>query len=160
MADRDAENDETAGRAERDGGEDPAGNGRALSIESRRLKQDRFLAAFLQNPTISDAARTASVHRDTIYEWLKDPEFAERFKRLKEQSSAESEAKLEEAQAIIQQAAPKAAETMVEMLGATRQDVRLKASESILNRTERLSGSQDQPSFGVLLQLLGRDEGD
>src|SRR4051794_27874962 len=39
-------------------------------------KQDRFLAACREEPTIARAARVASVNRTSVYRWLADPGFA------------------------------------------------------------------------------------
>jgi hypothetical protein len=39
-------------------------------------RQQRFLAAYRQQPTVARAARLAGVHRATAYRWQVDPAFA------------------------------------------------------------------------------------
>jgi hypothetical protein len=45
---------------------------------SKKLSPARLkaIAALLENETIAAAAKTAKIGRTTLYEWLKDPEFA------------------------------------------------------------------------------------
>jgi hypothetical protein len=41
-------------------------------------KQQRFLAACREDPTVARAARLAGVNRTSVYRWLADPAFAAR----------------------------------------------------------------------------------
>lgn len=51
---------------------------------SRNRKADKILQALLSNHTIREAAQTAQVSERVIYDYLKDPEFNNRYKAARD----------------------------------------------------------------------------
>lgn len=48
-------------------------------------KRQRFLEAVARGSSVSEAAEYAGVARSTVYEWQKDPDFAERVREAEEE---------------------------------------------------------------------------
>ena len=45
------------------------------STPEKIARQQRFLNAYGENPSVAPAARAAGMHRATVYRWLEDPAF-------------------------------------------------------------------------------------
>lgn len=55
------------------------------SKEARAVRQQAFLAAFVERGTVLAASQVAGIHRDTHYEWLRtDPDYAAAFQMAEE----------------------------------------------------------------------------
>jgi hypothetical protein len=53
-------------------------------------RQEAFLAALLTQPTIALAAKAASISEATAARWLREPEFAHRYRKAKERMVGEA----------------------------------------------------------------------
>jgi len=59
-------------------------------------KQEEAVAALLTQPRVEDAARTAGVSVRTLYRWMREPEFAARYKEARRAASSQCSARLQQ----------------------------------------------------------------
>ena len=75
-------------------------------------RQARFLPILLASPTYTQACRKGKVSRDTLYEWLRQPEFKAELQRRRDELVAQGFA-------LLSQSVGKAVETLVGLLGGS-----------------------------------------
>jgi hypothetical protein len=102
-------------------------------------KQETAIAALLSEPTVSAAAAKAGVSEVTLWRWQKQPDFLAAYRLARREA-------MEKATAFLQHSSWAAATTLVRLLGAGSESVRLRAATVIL----------DQASKG--LELLDHEE--
>ena len=93
-------------------------------------RQVRVIPYLLTSPSIEEACRRARVHKTTVYEWLKDETFR---RELKRQRDAIIERALDSLKANI----AKATETLVKHLDSGKENISLRAAESIIEFTQK-----------------------
>ena len=101
--------------------------GDAKQFSPRQVLAIPILAA---EPTVEQGAEKAGVARKTVFQWLRDPAFKEELDRQRR----------ELAQGALDQLkvnAPKAVETLVGLLDATRDSIKLRAAMGILDFTQK-----------------------
>ena len=59
-----------------------------------RRKQEEAIAALLSQPRVEDAARTVGVPVRTVYRWMREPEFAARYKEAHRAAFSQCTARL------------------------------------------------------------------
>jgi methylphosphotriester-DNA--protein-cysteine methyltransferase len=101
------------------------GHGEKLS-----RKQEQAIGALLTEQTISGAAGQVGVSEVTLRRWLKQPGFLAAYR------SARREA-MEKATAFLQQSAWAATTTLIRLLGANSESIRLRAATEILNQANK-----------------------
>lgn len=90
-------------------------------------RQAKFLPVLLASPTYTHACRKGRISRDTLYEWLRQPEFKAELDRRRAELVAQGFA-------LLSQSVTKAVETLVGLLDGS--DARLKrlAAKDILDQ--------------------------
>jgi hypothetical protein len=101
------------------------GHGEKLS-----RKQEQAIAALLSEATVGAAAERAGVGEVTLWRWLKDDAFKAAYREARRQV-------VEKAMAQLQQATWAASTTLLRLLNAGSESVRLRAAEAILNHASR-----------------------
>jgi hypothetical protein len=98
--------------------------------DSERLtpKQERALASLIACPTIRAAAEDAGVNEGTLYGWLKDPRFKNRYDDLRRQA-------VDSALTALQHACSAAVQALRDNLHCDTPAVRNRAAEIILSHT-------------------------
>jgi hypothetical protein len=61
-----------------------------------RRKQEEAIAALLSQPRVEDAARTVGVPVRTVYRWMREPEFAARYKEARRAAFSQCTARLQQ----------------------------------------------------------------
>jgi hypothetical protein len=61
-----------------------------------RRKQEEAIAALLSQPRVEDAARTVGVPVRTVYRWMREPEFAARYKEARRAAFGQCTARLQQ----------------------------------------------------------------
>jgi hypothetical protein len=84
----------------------------------------------LTSPSIEEARRRAKINKTTAYEWFKDESFR---RELKRQRNAVIESALESLKANV----AKATETLVRHLDSRRENISIRAAESIIEFTQK-----------------------
>ena len=97
--------------------------------KSDRQREEAILA-LLTEPTIDAAARRAGVSDVTLWRWMQEPDFRDRYRQARRQV-------LEGAIASLQQAAGEAATTLRALLAAESETVRLGACRAILEQATK-----------------------
>ena len=92
-------------------------------------KQEEAVAALLTQPRVEDAARTAGVSVRTLYRWMREPEFAARYKEARRAASSQCSARL-------QQMSPAAVSTLGKIMVDANAPAasRVRAASCILER--------------------------
>ena len=93
-------------------------------------KEEQAILALLTHPTIPEAAAACGVGEATLWRWMQEPEFRDRYRQARRQV-------LEGAIASLQQAAGEAAATLRALLTAESETVRLGASRAILEQATK-----------------------
>jgi AcrR family transcriptional regulator len=88
-------------------------------------RQQRVIPFLLVSPSIEEACRRARINKTTVYEWLKDEAFRQ---ELKHQRDAVIERALDSLKANL----GKATETLVKHLESERENISIRAAESII----------------------------
>jgi chromatin segregation and condensation protein Rec8/ScpA/Scc1 (kleisin family) len=101
------------------------GHGEKLS-----RKQDQAIGALLTEQTIESAAEKTGVSEPTLRRWLKLPEFLAAYREARRET-------MEKTMAQIQQASWAASTTLIKLLGAASDSVRLRAATEILNQANK-----------------------
>lgn len=65
--------------------ESTAGHG-----EKRSRKEDAALVALISEPTLREAANKAGISEATLWRWLQDPEFQEKYRTARRQAVSQS----------------------------------------------------------------------
>ena len=91
-------------------------------------KKEKALHALMTQPTFKEAAEMAGISETTLWRWLKDPEFLNKYRQLKREAVNQAVARL-------QQISFQAVETMKEIMEHKENpvSVRLNAAKSILD---------------------------
>ena len=92
-------------------------------------KQEEAVAALLTQPRVEDAARTAGVPVRTLYRWMREPEFAARYREARRAASSQCSARL-------QQMSPAAVSTLGKIMVDANAPAasRVRAASCILER--------------------------
>lgn len=93
-------------------------------------RQRRVIPFLLASPSTEEACRRARINKTTVYEWLKDETFRQELKR---QRDAVIERALDSLKANI----AKATETLVKHLESKRENISIRAAESIIEFTQK-----------------------
>jgi hypothetical protein len=93
-------------------------------------RQRRVIPHLLASPSTEEACRRARVNKTTVYEWLRDEAFRQELKR---QRDAVIERALESLKASI----VKASETLVKHLDSKRENISIRAAESIIEFAQK-----------------------
>ncbi len=93
-------------------------------------KQRRVIPYLLTSPSTEEACRRARINKTTVYEWLKDEAFRQELKR---QRDAVIERGLDSLKANI----AKAGETLVKHLDSERENISIRAAESIIEFAQK-----------------------
>ncbi len=93
-------------------------------------KDEQAILALLTRPTIPEAAKACGVGEATLWRWMQEPEFRDRYRQARRQV-------LEGAIASLQQAAGEAATTLRTLLKAESETVRLGACRAILEQATK-----------------------
>ncbi|HET8564089.1 MAG TPA: phBC6A51 family helix-turn-helix protein [Candidatus Binatia bacterium] len=93
-------------------------------------RQRRVIPFLLASPSTEEACRRARINKTTVYEWLKDEAFRQELKR---QRDAVIERGLNSIKANI----AKAAETLVKHLESERENISIRAAESIIEFAQK-----------------------
>ena len=92
--------------------------------------QEQAILALLTRPSIPEAAEVCGIGEATLWRWMQEPEFRDRYRQARRQV-------LEGAIASLQQAAGEAATTLRTLLKAESESVRLGAARAILDQATR-----------------------
>lgn len=98
--------------------------------EKLTRKQEEAIAALLSEATVSAAAIRIGVNEVTLWRWLKLPEFNVAYKEARRQV-------MEKAIAQLQNSTWAASTTLVRLLGAHSDSVRLRAAMAILDQANK-----------------------
>ena len=93
-------------------------------------KKDEAIAALLTERNVEEAARSAKIGTQTLYRWLKDPEFQKAYLEARRAVVAQSNARLQQASSA---AVSMLLKTMVDT--STPAATRVRAANSILNQS-------------------------
>ena len=93
-------------------------------------RQQRVIPFLLASPSIEEACRRARINKTTVYEWLKDEAFRQ---ELKHQRDAVIERALDSLKANL----GKATETLVKHLDSERENISIRAAESIIEFAQK-----------------------
>ncbi len=58
--------------------------------EKRSRKEDLALAALISEPTLGEAAKKVGISEVTLWRWLQDPEFQEKYRTARRQAVSQS----------------------------------------------------------------------
>ena len=105
---------------------------RAGNAGKRPQREDAALAALLSEATVDEAAEKAGISAATLYRWLDDPEFRDRYRGARRQV-------VEHAVSVLQQAASKAVNVLVTIAedSTAPSSARVSAAKSILDQAFR-----------------------
>ena len=116
--------------------------------EKLTRKQEQAISALLAEATLASAAERVSVNESTLRRWLSLPEFAAAYREARRQV-------MEKAMAQLQQSSWAASTTLLRLLTAESESVRLRAATAILDQAnkglemldfeERLAALEQQP---------------
>ena len=90
-------------------------------------RQIKFLPTLLANPTYTAACRKGHVSRDTLYEWLRQPQFKAELDRQRNELVAQGFA-------LLSQSVSKAIEALVDLLDASDGRLKRLAAKDILDQ--------------------------
>ncbi len=90
-------------------------------------KEEQAIVALLTRPTVAEAAKACAVSEVTLWRWMQQPEFTERYRAARRQV-------LEQAIAQLQQASGEAVETLRRNLTCTVASVEVRAALAIIDQ--------------------------
>ena len=90
-------------------------------------RQVKFLPVLLASPTYTEACRTGRVSRETLYEWLRQPQFKAELARRRDELVAEGFA-------LLSQSVSRAVETLVGLLDGSDGRLKRLAARDILDQ--------------------------
>jgi hypothetical protein len=120
--------------------------------EKLTRKQDQAIGALLTEQTITAAAEQAGVGEATLRRWLKLPEFIAAYREARRES-------MEKATAQLQASGWAAATTLVRLLGADSESVRLRAAMAILDQANKGLEMLDHEERLAALEELAAERG-
>ena len=94
------------------------------------FKQEQAVAALLSETTVSAAAEKVGINEATLYRWMNLPPFEARYRKARRQV-------VEKATAQLQQNAWAASTTLLKLLGAGSESIRLRAAMAILDHANK-----------------------
>jgi hypothetical protein len=98
--------------------------------ENLTRRQELAIAALLSEPTVAAAAEKADVSEVTLWRWQKQPAFLAAYRLARREA-------MEKATAFLQHSAWAATTTLVRLLGAGSESVRLRAATAILDQANK-----------------------
>ena len=125
----------------------PRGGGKGHGSKLGRKKAEA-IAALLSQPNVEEAARVAGISAQTLYRWMKMPEFEAAYSEARQ-------ALVRQAVGRLQQAAGAAVTTLLRVIydsGASR-TARLKAADRVLSHTKIIGGME---AIGLRLRAVKR----
>jgi transposase-like protein len=101
-------------------------------------KKEEAIAALLTQRNVEEAARTAGIGTQTLYRWMKEPEFQTAYREAKRAAFGQAMARL-------QQASSAAATTMLKIMAdsATPASTRLRAADCVFGHAKRAIEIED-----------------
>jgi Transposase len=93
-------------------------------------KQKRVIPYLVAAPSIEEGCKRAYVGKATVYGWLKDKAFSQELKR-------QQDAVIDRALDSLKANLAKATETLVKHLGSERENISIRAAESIIEFTQK-----------------------
>jgi hypothetical protein len=96
-------------------------------MEGFSSKQQKALAALIVEPSIAAAATKSGVGETTIFRWLKEPEFAKEYRRLRRDAVEQSLSQL-------QSATSEAVQTLRDHLSCEHPATAVRAAQIILDQ--------------------------
>ena len=124
-----------------------SGHGEKLS-----RKQDQAIGALLTEQTIESAAERVGVAEATLRRWLKLPEFLAAYRAARREV-------MEKTVAQMQQASWAASTTLIKLLGAGNESVRLRAATELLNEANKGLEILDHEERLAALEELAAGQG-
>jgi len=101
---------------------------RQIDRESKlTARQVKFLPILLASPTYTAACRKGHINRDTLYEWLRQPQFKAELDRQRNELVAQGFA-------MLSQSVTKAVETLVDLLETSDGRLKRLAAKDILDQ--------------------------
>jgi IS30 family transposase len=103
-----------------------------LGNSTKQTRKERAILALLQYPTTEKAAAALNLHPSTLYRWLKQPDFRDKFIAARAAAFTQSLARL-------QQAAPAATTRLLRLIAndATPAGSAIRACDAILKHAAR-----------------------
>jgi phage terminase small subunit len=98
--------------------------------EKLTRKQEQAIAALLSEATVASAAERAGISEVTLWRWLKQPEFKAPYREARREV-------VEKAVAQLQQSSWAASTTLLKLLAAQSESVRLRAAMAILDHANK-----------------------
>ena len=95
--------------------------------EKLERKQELAIVALLREPTVGETAKATGISEITLWRWMQQPEFTERYRAARRQV-------LEQAIAQLQQASGEAVETLRRNLTCTVASVEVRAALAIIDQ--------------------------
>ena len=120
--------------------------------ENLTPRQERAIAALLSETTVTSAAEKVGVSEVTLHRWLRQKDFKTAFRASRREV-------VEKATAQIQQASWAAGTTLIKLLGAGSDSVRLRAAMAILDHANKGVEMLDFDERLVNLEKLAEAEG-
>ena len=101
-------------------------------------KKEEAIAALLTQRNVEEAARVAGIGTQTLYRWMKNPEFNAAYRRAKRDTFGQAYARL-------QQGAGAAAATMLRMMvdSSVPASTRLRAADCVFSHAQHALESED-----------------
>jgi hypothetical protein len=95
-------------------------------------KKEEAIAALLTQRNVEEAARVASIGTQTLYRWMKEPEFRDAYLEARRAAVAQSNARL-------QQASSAAVSTLLKIMvdGSAPASTRVRAADSVLDHAKQ-----------------------
>jgi len=124
-----------------------SGHGEKLS-----RKQDQAIGALLTEQTIESAAERVGVAEATLRRWLKLPEFLAAYRAARREV-------MEKTVAQMQEASWAASTTLIKLLGAGNESVRLRAATELLNEANKGLEILDHEERLAALEELAAGQG-
>jgi hypothetical protein len=121
--------------------------------EKLTRKQDQAIGALLTEQTIAAAAEKVGVGEATLRRWLKLPEFLAAYREARREV-------MEKTMAQLQQASWASGTTLIKLLGASSESIRLRAATEILNQANKgLELLDHEERLAALEELAGERGG-
>ena len=124
-----------------------SGHGEKLS-----RKQDQAIGALLTEQTIESAAERVGVAEATLRRWLKLPDFLAAYRAARREV-------MEKTVAQMQEASWAASTTLIKLLGAGNESVRLRAATELLNQANKGLEILDHEERLAALEELAAGQG-
>jgi len=112
-------------------------------------KKEQAVEALLTQRSVEEAARVAGIGTQTLYRWMKEPEFDDAYRKARRAVVSQSNARM-------QQATSAAASTLLKIMvdGNTPASARVSAANSILDRARRAIEIDDIEVRVAALELV------